>query len=106
MKLPMMTRSDAPPARHAPILVGLSLLGGGLALKHWKPLALSLPDRPESLKRDRGGKRKARQARDGMARLLPANLNESLGQSLMLLGGGLLALRLLDEVVEDQERLF
>jgi hypothetical protein len=37
---------------------------------------------------------------------MPSNMLNSLGNSLMLIGGGLTALRLLDEVVDDQERLF
>lgn len=97
---------NTPPAKSAPLLIGAALLGTGLALRHWKPLTLSLPKEPNTLKHDRGARRRARQARDGIARFLPANLNASVGNSLLILGTCLVALRVLDQAVEEQERLF
>ena len=43
----------------------------------------------------------ARAARDGIADITPNNLTSSLGRTLIFMGGALLAVRALDELVDD-----
>ena len=99
--------ADAP-GKNQPLIAAAALVGTGVLLRQWKPTLLDLPDgkkkRPHL---DRGMSRQVRKARDGVAKFaLPSNMVRSLGNSLLTLGGGLVALRLLDEVVDDHERLF
>ena len=96
------------PQKNQPLIAAAALLGTGVLLKTWKPTPLDLPEpkkkRPHL---DRGMSRKVRKARDGFARfVLPSNMLNSLGTSLMTLGGGIALLRLVDEIVDDKERLF
>lgn len=99
--------ADAPGKNH-PLIAAAALVGTGVLLRQWKPTLLDLPDpkkkRPHV---DSGLSRKVRRARDGVTKFaMPPNMVRSLGSSLLALGGGLVALRLLDEVVDDNERLF
>lgn len=99
--------SDDAPVESSPLIAAAALVGMGIALRQLKPDLLDLPDGDTSRPHlDRGMSRKVRKTRDGIARILPSNLVHSLGNSLMLLGGGIALLRLLDEAVDDQERLF
>ncbi len=98
-----MTR---PATDAAPLIIGAALIGGGLLLRQWQPALLSLPERPVGPRRDRGARRVARQARDGIARFLPGNLTGSIGRTLLIMGAGLILVRLFDAVVEDGEELF
>lgn len=96
------------PQKNQPLIAAAALLGTGVLLKTWKPTPLDLPDpkkkRPHL---DRGMSRKVRKARDGIAKFaLPSNMLNSLGTSLITVGGVLAVLRLVDEVVDEQERLF
>ena len=90
----------------APLILGAALIGGGLLLRQWQPKALALPDRPAVTHRDRGARRVARLTRDGIARVLPGNLTGSIGRTLLIMGAGLVLVRLLDAAVEDGEELF
>jgi hypothetical protein len=94
------------PSKSDPLVAAMTLLGAGLVLRTWKPEALQLPTRPDQPKLDSGYRRRARQARDAIAQGLPPNMNASLSNALLFVGGGLALLRLLDEVVEESERLF
>lgn len=90
----------------APFIVGAALVTAGLVLRRWQPRALSLPDRPDRVHTDRGWRRTARHARNGVARILPGNLTGSIGRTLLIMGAGLVLVRLLDMGVEDGEELF
>ncbi|MGB3627730.1 MAG: hypothetical protein WA989_18030 [Henriciella sp.] len=99
--------ADAP-GKNQPLIAAAALVGTGVLLRQWKPTLLDMPDpkkkRPHV---DSGLSRKVRKARDGVAKIaLPSNMVRSMGNSLLALGGGIVAMRLLDEVVEDNERLF
>ncbi|WP_246107314.1 hypothetical protein [Puniceibacterium confluentis] len=88
---------------YSPILVGLAMVGIGLVACRIEPAALRLPEpagRPR-LRDIRDGRDVARAARDGIATLIPRNLTRSLGRTLMLMGGALIAVRALDELVDD-----
>ena len=43
----------------------------------------------------------AKAARDGIARFMPNNLTKTLGRSLVLMGAATIAVRMLDELVDD-----
>lgn len=92
--------------KSSPVLAGIALLGAGLLIRQWQPDALRLPEPAHKHRRDRGLRRAARKSRDGLAMLLPSNLTGSIGRSLMIMGGGLLALRLLDLLVDQDEALY
>lgn len=94
------------PSFASPIITGLALLGAGLLVRRWQPTALSLPDRVEKEHRDRGIARAARRSRDGLATVLPTNMTGSIGRSLIVMGAGLILVRALDELVEDDDALF
>jgi hypothetical protein len=97
---------DKPVFELSPWLIGALLVGGGLLLRAWEPTALTLPDRPDAMHRDRGMRRGIRRTRDGIARILPSNMTASIGRSLVIMGAGLVLVRLLDMAVEDGEELF
>lgn len=91
----------------SPIVTGLALLGTGFLFSRWRPSALSLPEREDDGdSRDRGVARAARKSRDGIATILPRNMTGSIGRSLMIMGAGLIMVRALDELVEDEDALF
>lgn len=98
----MMVPMTRPGPDAAPLIIGATLIAGGLLLHAWKPAALSLPDRPDAA----GPASRARRLRDGIMRLLPGNVTQSLGRSLVVAGAGIVLLRLLDLAVEDGEELF
>ncbi|MEQ6250103.1 hypothetical protein ABMC89_14510 [Sulfitobacter sp. HNIBRBA3233] len=95
------------PFPSSPVIAGIALLGTAVLLRNWQPGALDLPeadsDRPH---RDRGARRAARKARDGIAAIMPRNLTRSVARSLMIVGASLILMRALDELVEDEESLF
>ncbi|MCE0505550.1 MULTISPECIES: hypothetical protein [unclassified Roseivivax] len=100
--LPSLPRS-AP--SYTPFLLGLALVGCGLALRRSDPAPLRLPEpggAPEARKA-RSGRDAARVARDGIARFIPSNLTGSLGRTLILMGGATIAVRALDELVDDDQ---
>ena len=90
----------------SPLLIGAALIGAGLLLRQVEPQALSLPDKPDGDHRDSGRQRLARKTRDGIAKVLPSNLTGSVGRTLLMMGGGLVLIRLLDMAVEEGEELF
>ncbi|SFG45929.1 hypothetical protein SAMN04488020_102292 [Palleronia marisminoris] len=94
------------PARTSPLLLGAALVGAGLVLRNWEPEALRLPDRPTRPHLDRGTSRIARKTRDLIARILPGNMTGSMGRTLVIMGAGLVLVRLLDMAADEQERLF
>jgi len=96
-----------PPApQSSPLLIGAALLGAGLILRNWQPSALSLPEPPDVPHRDSGWQKAARRTRDVFARVLPGNMTGSIGRTLVIMGAGLVLIRLLDMAVDDQEALF
>ncbi|WP_018146723.1 hypothetical protein [Henriciella marina] len=99
--------ADAP-GKNAPLIAAAALVGTGVLLRQWKPTLLDMPEpRKKRPHLDSGMSRKVRKARDGVAKFaLPSNMLNSLGNSLLAIGGGLALLRLVDEVVDDKERLF
>ncbi|SPJ26281.1 hypothetical protein [Palleronia abyssalis] len=90
----------------SPLLIGAALVGAGLLLRQWEPRALNLPDRPDRPHRDRGAKRMARKTRDTVAKILPGNLTGSIGRTLLIMGAGLVLVRLLDMAADESEQLF
>ncbi|ETX29960.1 hypothetical protein [Roseivivax isoporae] len=95
----MTTRLDD----YAPFLIGLAMVGVGLAARQVEPEALRLP-KPGAkarLRDVRSGRDAARAARDGLAGLLPSNLTRSVGRTMILMGAALIAVRALDELVDD-----
>ena len=90
----------------SPLLLGAALIGAGLILRRVEPSALSLPDKPDRKHQDSGRERAARITRDGIAKVLPSNLTGSVGRTLLMMGGGLVLIRLLDMAVEEGEELF
>lgn len=95
------------PGKNSPLLAIAALAGTGLLLRQWKPTSLDLPKADNRDHLDEGPSRRVRQARDGVAKfLLPSNVIKSLGTSLLTAAGGLIALRMADEFVDEDERLF
>jgi hypothetical protein len=92
--------------KSSPVLAGIALLGAGLLIRQWQPAALRLPEPENHSRRDRGLHRAARKSRDGLAGLLPSNLTGSVARSLMVMGAGLITVRLLDLLVDDSEQLY
>jgi len=92
--------------RSSPLLAGIALLGAGLVLRRVQPSVLSLPEPDGADHNDRGVKRAARKSRDGLAGVLPGNLTGSIGRSLIIMGAGLMAIRALDAVVDDEDALY
>ena len=93
------------PSRHSPFLIGAILLAIGALLRLWRPTYLDLPDRPKG-RTGSGLPAMAHRTQDGIAAVLPGNLTGGVGRSLILLGAGLIAIRALDEIVDDDQRLF
>jgi hypothetical protein len=92
---------------NSPLLTGFALLGAGLLVRRWQPTVLDIPEEEDaSLARDRGWRRAARRSRDGVAKVMPGNLTGSIGRSLIVMGAGLILVRVLDEMVEDDHALF
>ncbi len=92
--------------KSSPVLTGIALLGAGILIRQWQPGALRLPEPVNHRRRDRGLRRAARKSRDGLAMILPSNLTGSIGRSLMIMGAGLLTLRVLDLLVDQDEQLY
>ena len=95
-----------PAPRTSPLVIGALLIGGGVLLRRWEPSHLKLPGKPDRRHRDSGWERRARIARDGVAKVLPSNLTGSVGRSLIVMGAGLVLVRLLDMAVDENEELF
>lgn len=88
---------------YQPLLLGVAMIGLGLAARRVRPDALSLPESPGSAprKRDvRSAQDAAHVARDGIAGFIPDNIFGSLGRTLMIMGSALIAVRALDELVD------
>lgn len=95
------------PGRSSPLLTGIALLCAGLFLRRWQPSALQLPDQDEGhFHTDSGVARAARKSRDGVATVMPGNLTGSIARSLLVMGAGLVMVRALDELVDDEDALF
>ncbi|MEH6393237.1 MAG: hypothetical protein V7763_16470 [Sulfitobacter sp.] len=92
--------------RTSPLVAGIALLGAGLLLYQVKPTVLSLPAPNGKSRRDRGIRRVARKSRDGVASLMPSNLTGSIGRSLIIMGLGLVTIRLLDRFVNEEDALY
>ncbi|WP_108484973.1 hypothetical protein [Oceaniglobus ichthyenteri] len=95
-----------PEPKNNPLLSGLAMLGFGLLLRRWQPAVLTMPNRSRPNGRDTGLTRAVRHTRNGVATVLPGNLTGSIGRSLILAGAGLIAIRALDLLVEDDDSLF
>ena len=93
--------------RKSPLLAGLALLGAGLLVRQWQPRLLDMPEQADTA-RDNGTRvqNAARKSRDGVARVLPGNMTGSIGRSLIVMGVGLIAVRTLDLLVDDDDALF
>lgn len=95
------------PGRNSPLFTGIALLCAGFFLRRWQPTALRLPDRNTDQDFDDSGvARAARKSRDGLATVLPGNLTGSIARSLLVMGAGMIMLRALDELVDDEDALF
>ena len=90
----------------SPLLIGAALLGAGLVLRNWQPSALSLPEPPDIPRQSTGLQKAARLGRNVLARFLPGNLTGSIGRTLLIMGAGLVLVRLLDMAVDESEALF
>ncbi|KAA9005316.1 hypothetical protein F3S47_18200 [Histidinibacterium aquaticum] len=85
-------------------MVGLAMVGVGLAVRQLKPETLRLPEpggKSPRLRDVRDVKGAAHKARDALAGFIPDNLFGSLGRTLMIMGGAMIAVRALDELVDD-----
>ena len=94
------------PGKNSPLLAAAALVGTGLLLRSWKSTAMDLPDAKAREHNDEGASKRLREARDGVARFMPANMMKSLGNSLLMMAGGIVILRVADELVDEKERLF
>ena len=97
---------ENPPPQSSPIIAGLALVGIGLLIRQWQPQVLELPSSDGRTARDSGMRRLARKSRDGLAKVLPGNLTGSIARSLMVMGAGLILVRALGALVEDDDALF
>ncbi len=91
-------------ADYSPLLAGAAMIGLGLLLRRTGPDLLRLPEpspRPVGFRDVRSGRDAARATRDGIARVIPRNLTKTVGRSLMLMGAATIAVRMLDELVDD-----
>ena len=90
-------------ADYTPFLIGLGLIGLGLAARRVEPETLRLPEPAErpNFRNVRSGRDAARAARDGIAGFVPRNLTKSLGRTMILMGGALVIIRALDEIVDE-----
>ncbi|MGR3452687.1 hypothetical protein [Pseudooceanicola sp.] len=100
--IPLLKRIETPVTkdRILPVAIGVGLLAVGAVLWRMKPGALAIPA-ADPLHEDRGAsrwRRAARRSRNGVAKVAPENLSDSLGRSLVFAGGALLVTRLLDEI--------
>lgn len=109
---PALAVTESPTMRHSPatspILAGLALAVLGALLRPLNLRALDMPDRPHK-RGDFGGKGltgAARKSRDAVGEVLPGNLTDSLGRTLMILGAGLILFRALDATLDDKDRLY
>lgn len=94
------------PGKNSPLIAAAALVGAGIVLRSLKPTEFELPGSEDVPHTDKGHKKRARQARDGLAKFLPSNIFESLSNPLFFVAAALVTLRALDEVVEDREKLF
>ena len=92
--------------KNSPLIAAAALVGTGLVLRSMRPKLLDVPKAGSKPHFDQGKERRMRQARDGIATFLPKNLIQSIGNSLLMIGGGIAALRVLDELVDEDEKLF
>lgn len=95
-----------PMPQTSPLVTGAVLLAAGLLLRQWQPRALRLPGPPTAEIHERRTARVTRRVRDGIVRILPANLTGSIGRTLAIAGIGLILVRLLDMTVDDDATLF
>ncbi|ETW13507.1 glucosyltransferase MdoH [Roseivivax marinus] len=89
---------------YAPLFAGAAMIGAGLLMRRIEPETLRVPEpsrRPKSLRDVRSGRDAVRATRDGIARFTPHNLTKTLGRSLVLMGAATIAVRMLDELVDD-----
>ncbi|ETX15118.1 hypothetical protein OCH239_17680 [Roseivivax halodurans JCM 10272] len=89
---------------YTPLLAGAAMIGAGILLRRTAPDTLRLPEparQPKALRDVRTRSDAARAARDGIARFMPNNLTKTLGRSLVLMGAATIAVRMLDELVDD-----
>ncbi len=100
-RLPLKVGPDL--ADHTPMLAGLGMLAAGFLLRRTAPRALNLPEpgRRKRLRDVGSGKDAAHVARDGIANVTPRNLTSSLGRTLIMMGAATIAIRALDELVDD-----
>ena len=86
-----------------PFLIGIGLIGLGMAARRIEPDTLRLPEPADSpdFRNIRSGRDAARAARDGIAGFVPRNLTKSLGRTMILMGAALVAVRALDELVDE-----
>ncbi|WP_375688869.1 hypothetical protein [Pseudooceanicola sp. LIPI14-2-Ac024] len=101
-RIPFLSKIEEPSTRERlmPVAIGVGLLATGALLWRIKPSALQIPE-PAPLHDDSGRstwRRAARKSRDGVARVAPDNLSDSVGRSLVFAGAALLVTRMLDEV--------
>lgn len=104
--LKLLRRMDTPTNRERflPVVIGLGLLAVGAALWRLKPGALRIPQ-PAPLGDHANSPRwlrAAQRSRDGVAKIAPDNLSDSVGRSLVFAGGALLVTRLLDELTSER----
>lgn len=100
--IPLLNKFDRPDTaeRLLPVALGVGLLAAGAVLWRMKPGALRIPE-PAPLHDDsatHGWRRAARKSREGVSKIAPDNLSDSVGRSLVFAGGALLVTRLLDEL--------
>lgn len=92
--------------RSTPLLAGIGLAITGALLQRVRPAVFDLP-KPSKQAGDRPRfPRNAREVRDGIAAAAPDNMTDAVGRTLIFMGAALLAMRALDEIVDEDDRLF
>ncbi|SFE30044.1 hypothetical protein [Roseivivax sediminis] len=110
--LPSVSDIDLPEmpeglAAYTSLIAGAALIGAGLLLRRTEPSVLRLPEparKPQHFRDVRSGSDAVRATRDGIARFTPRNLTKTLGRSLVLMGAATIAVRMLDELTDDDAR--
>ncbi len=104
-----MAKLNDEPIREAPIIAGAALVVCGALLMRLGPDLLAMPAprkaRESALARFRRGDRlggAAQQIRQALVEILPANVLGSVGRGLVLAGAGILVVRLLDALADDE----
>ena len=100
-----MKEEDTPSHAH-PVLTAIVLIVVGLLFRRWQPRVLEVPEATPRSDDEGRLAAAARLGRNGVTKVMPGNLTGSIGRSLMVTGVGLILVRALDALVEEDETVF